>query len=217
MNRVNQELIDQLSEDLTPVRTMKYRDGVLMAATALIASVLIVAFVNGLWQAGLAGQASPYFYITNALLLAVGFAGATSVITMASPRVGNRHEGPRWAMAMLGAMPVAALITWLAQGGGAEHAHAIPGDPHALKCAVSGVAGGMLTAFVLFAWLHRGAPVSPNAAGLHLGVASGALGSVAYGLSCPIDSVMHLGFWHVAPVLIFGLIGRFIAPRFLRW
>lgn len=216
MNSVNRKLIDQLSEDLTPVRTMKFYDGLLMAVTSLLASVLLVALVNGLWQAGLTGQASPYFYITNALLLAVGFAGATSVITMASPRVGNRHDGPRWAMAMLGAMPIAALITLLAQGGG-DHAHTVPGDPHALKCALSGMVAGTLTASVLFAWLRRGAPVSPNAAGLHLGVASGALGSVAYGLSCPIDGVMHLGFWHIAPVVIFGLAGRFIAPRFLRW
>lgn len=216
MNPANLKLIDQLSEDLTPVRTMKFRDGMLMAITALVASVLIVAFVNGLWQAGLAGQASPYFYITNALLLAVGFAGATSVITMASPRVGNRHDGPRWAMAMLGVLPVVGVITLLAQGGG-DHAQAIPGDPHALKCALSGMAAGTLTAFVLFAWLRRGAPVSPNATGLHLGVAAGALGSAAYGLSCPIDGVLHLGFWHVAPVLILGLAGRFIVPRLLRW
>lgn len=212
MTGANKDLIKQMTDELEPVRAMRPADGLLLVAMALIATVLLVAFVDGLWRDGLTGGASPYFYITNGLLLLLGLASATSVITMATPRVGNRHDGPRWAMAMLGVMPAAAMVALLSASGGESFA-----DDHALQCVSASLLASVASGGVLFAWLKRGAPVSPTAAGLHLGVAAGALGSVAYGLSCTIDGVAHLGLWHVAPVVITGALGRLLGPRLLRW
>jgi hypothetical protein len=59
--------------------------------------------------------------------------------------------------------------------------------------------------------------VSPTRAGLHLGIASTALGSAAFGLACPLDSTVHLGVWHVAPVVIGALVGRYLLAPLLRW
>lgn len=213
MNGVNQPLIEEMAQELQPVRAMQLRHGLALVALALVGTIILVGVIDGIWTAGLAGSASPYFFITNGLLLLLGFASATSVVTMATPRVGNRHDGPRWAMAMLGVVPVAALVTLLASGGvtGALN------DPYGLTCFGSGLVSGLLTGFVLFTWLRRGAPVSPNTAGLHLGVAAGALGTAVYGLACPLDGIAHLGLWHIAPVAVAALIGRFALPRFLAW
>ena len=58
MNSLNRELIDRLTEELHPVRAMRLRDGLLLLAMALIASVLLVALFDGIWHAALAGTAS---------------------------------------------------------------------------------------------------------------------------------------------------------------
>lgn len=213
MNRINQDLIEQLADELQPVRPLKMRDGLLLVAIAALATVLLVEVLDGLWAGILYGQASPFFMIANGLLLVLGVASATSVVVMASPRVGNRHDAPKWTMAMAGVLPIAALITLAAQQSGAE----MLDDPYGVGCTLAALAASSITASALLFWLRRGAPVSLNTAGLHLGVAAGALGSVAYGLACPIDGIVHLGIFHVAPVIIAGMLGRLVVPRVLRW
>lgn len=213
MNRVPNPLIEQLSSDLEPVRAVRMRDGIVLVALALVVTTLLVEFVEGLWMAGLTGSASPFFYIGNGLLLVLGVATGTGVLTMASPRVGNRHEGPKWALAMAAVLPLAALVTLLAQPGGIGGYH----DPFGVHCLTAGLVASLLVAGSLVAWLRRGAPVSPNTAGLLVGVASTALGSASYGLSCPLDGVLHIGFWHAAPVAIGAVVGRFVLPPLLRW
>lgn len=213
MNRINQDLINQMADDLQPVRALKMRDGLLLVALAAVVSVLLVEVLHGLWAGILEGQASAFFLIANGLLLVLGIASTTSVVTMASPRVGNRHDAPKWTMAMVGVLPAAALITLAAQQSGSV----LLNDPYGVKCMLAALATSLVTASALVFWLRRGAPVSLGTAGLHLGVAAGALGSVAYGLACPIDGIVHLGIFHVGPVIIAGLVGRLIVPHLVRW
>ena len=213
MNRINQDLIDRMAGELQPVSPLKLRDGLLLVALASLAAVLLVHLLEGLWAGILLGQASAFFMIANGLLLVLGVASATSVVAMASPRVGNRHDAPKWTMAMAAVLPAAALVTMAVQQSGS----AMLDDPYGLLCAIAALASSSVTATALLLWLRRGAPVSLNTAGLHLGVAAGALGSAAYGLACPIDGIVHLGIFHVAPVIVAGLIGRPAVPRLLRW
>ena len=213
MNRINQDLIEQMASELQPVRPLKTSEGLLLVALATLVTVLLIELFDGLRAGILQGQASAFFLIANGLLLVLGIASATSVVTMASPRVGNRHDAPKWTMAMAAVLPIAALITLAAQQSGAD----MLGDPYGITCLLAALGASSITGFALLFWLKRGAPVSLNAAGLHLGVAAGALGSAAYGLACPIDGIVHLGIFHVAPVIVAGLIGRLIVPRLVRW
>lgn len=206
-------LIEQMAADLQPVRTIKFRDGVILVALAAIITVLGVEIVDGLWRGIVNGQASPFFIIGNGLLLILGVSSANSVLKMATPRVGNSHDGPKWAMAMAAVLPLAAFITLA----GHDHGMSALDDPYGLTCFLSGLVASTVTAGALIYWLRKGAPVSPNTAGLHIGVASTALGSVAYGLSCPLDGVVHLGLWHAAPVVVGAIIGRYALPPLLRW
>lgn len=213
MNRVPNPLIEQMVADLKPVRTLKIRDGAVLTALTLLVTVLAVELFDGLWRGIMAGQASPFFLIGNGLLLVLGIASAHSVLSMATPRVGNSHDGPKWAMAMAAVLPLAAFVSLA----GHDHAGSALNDPYGLACFGASLVASVLTAGTLIMWLRRGAPVSPEMAGLHLGVASTALGSVAYGLACPLDSVTHLGLWHAAPVVVGALIGRYALPPLLRW
>jgi hypothetical protein len=213
MDKSTQTLIQEMAEDLQPVRALRLRSGLLLLLAAVGLTVLGIALLLGLWEGIWQGEASVLFLTTNGLLLILGCAAASSVLRMATPRVGNRHEGPRWASLMLAVLPVAAVLSLV----GHEHPLGEIADPHGLQCFGAAMLASLLSAAVLFYWLRRGAPVAPRTAGLHLGIAATALGSAAYGLACPMDGAVHLGLWHVAPVAAGALLGRYLLPPLLRW
>lgn len=213
MNHHPNPLIEQMAAELQPVRPIRFRDGLMLVGLAVLVTVLAVELLAGLRRGAWEGQASAFFVMTNGLLLILGCASTNSVLKMVSPRVGNSHDGPKWAMAMVAVLPLAALVTLLSR----DHPLAAINDPHGLACFGAGLSASVLSAGALIFWLRRGAPVSPSSAGLHIGVAATALGSAAYGLACSLDGVVHLGVWHVAPVLFGALIGRFLLPLLLRW
>lgn len=213
MDRQPNPLIEQMTAQLQPVRPIRLRDGLLLLALASLFTVLGVELIEGVWRDAWTGGASAFFVVTNGLLLVLGIASASSVLRMASPRVGNHHDGPRWAMVMVAVLPLAALVTFM----GANNPLAALAHHHGLSCFGAGLAASVLTAAVLGYWLRRGAPVSVASAGLHLGVAATALGSAAWGLACTLDDVVHLGFWHVLPLAVGSLVGRYLLPPLLRW
>jgi hypothetical protein len=213
MKRATNPLIEKMAAELEPVRSIKFRDGLVLVSLAMLITLLAVELLSGLWLGAWTGQASGFFVVTSGLLLILGCASTNSVLRMASPGVGNNHDGPLWAMAMITVLPLAAVVVLL----GNDRGLASISDHHGLACFGAGLAASLLCAVALVFWLRRGAPVSPATAGLYIGVASTALGSAAYGLACAADSVVHLGIWHVAPVIAGALIGRFLLPSLLRW
>jgi hypothetical protein len=213
MERSTNSLIQQMADDLEPVRPLLMRDGILLVVAAVALTLLGVALLPGLWRGLWMGDASMFFVVTNGLLLVLGCAAASSVLQMANPRVGNQHDGPRWASLMVAVLPVAAIVSLL----GHEHPMEPLTDTYGFKCFGAAMLASLLTAVSLVLWLRRGAPVAPDTAGLHLGIASTALGSAAYGLACPLDGTIHLGVWHVLPVALGAAIGRYLVTPLLRW
>jgi hypothetical protein len=213
MTRSTNKLISEMADELTPVRSLRLRDGVLLVAAAITLTLIAVEVFSGLWCGVWEGNASTFYILTNGLLLILGCASTSSVLRMAAPRVGNQHDGPRWASLGVAILPVAALVTLL----GHEHPAEALGSLHGLKCFGAAMLASSLCAVALYLWLRRGAPVSPAAAGVHLGMASTALGSAIYGLACPLDGSIHLGIWHVFPVLLGAVAGRVVIAPLLRW
>ncbi|UIP06785.1 DUF1109 domain-containing protein [Erythrobacter sp. SDW2] len=213
MNRSNQALIAQLAEDLTPIRPMRMRSGLALVAAATAGTLLSVWLAAGFWSGMLTGEAAPFFFVTHGLLLMLGLASATAAIALARPAVGNRQDAPKWAAAMVAVLPLTALVIAFVTGAGLAGL----ADEHSIHCLTSGVATSALSFVALGYWLKRGAPVSTQTAGLFAGIAAGAIGSFAYGITCPIDGVAHLGLWHVLPVPICGALGRLVLPRLIRW
>ena len=213
MNRVPTSLIDELASDLAPVKPIRLWHGLALVAVTALVTVLLVELLDGLWRGIMAGHASAEFFITNGMLALLGAAASYAVVTMASPRVGNTHEGARWSAIMLVLLPMTALVMLGMSGFG----QAVTGDMYGFECFMAGSAFGLLTAGALTVWLRRGAPVSLKSAGTYTGIAAGAIGSFTYGLACPIDDIGHLGIWHVAPVILSGVAGRLAIPPLVRW
>jgi hypothetical protein len=189
------------------------RHGLTLVALATGLTIGVIVVLQGLWSGLANGQAAAIFFITNGLLALVGIAAAREVVRMATPRVGARQDGLRWLMAALAILPVTALLLVALEGTVAGHDHAANG----LHCFVAGTGSGAGVAAALVVWLRRGAPVALKEAGFYTGVAAGALGSFAYGLSCPFDTTGHLGIWHVAPVAVYAAMGRIAVPALIRW
>lgn len=214
MLRDPNQLIATLVDELRPVRAMKARDGLTFAAIAGTITVALTIGLLGLRSDVAQGRFEPLFLFANIVLLIIGLACAIAAVRMAMPRVGHISQGWKWAVAMAGLLPVAALIM-LASG--TEPMPAAMLTSHDLKCVAMGLALGLMTAAVLVQWLRRGAPTSPERAGLLVGLASGSVGILAFGFHCPLDSFYHVGVWHMAPVAIGGVLGRLLIPRLLRW
>jgi len=213
MKKSNQSLIDDLTADLQPVRPVLPRQGALWVGAAALGTVILVALLLGVWEGVTSGRASAFFFITNGMLACLGGAAAWTVVRMANPQVGNSAGPVLWSTTLLAILPASAIVTQTVHGRISE----VLTDPHGAACAEQGIAFGMITAIALVLWLRRGAPVSLSAAGTLTGFAAGAIGSFAYGLSCPMDSLGHLAIWHCIPVALCALVGRFTVPVLVRW
>lgn len=213
MDRAPNKLITELAADLEPVRPIRETSGILTLAAAFVLSAAGLVLVEGVNRSLSDGHSSPLFFVATALFAVVGIAAALAVLKMASPRVGNRQDGVRWSLFALSALPFAAVAAGaIGRTLGADFV-----DPEGFACMLFALAGGVMIGGALVFRLRQGAPVSLDAAGTYTGVAAGALGCVAYAMSCPIDSVGHLGIWHVLPIAIAALIGRLIVPPLIRW
>ncbi|MEL6878665.1 MAG: DUF1109 domain-containing protein [Pseudomonadota bacterium] len=213
MNTNRENLIAGLADELEPVRRITTRSGLLLLAFATLVAFGVSVAVFDFWSGMFEGEASPFFWVTNGLVLLLGLACTLALVVGGSPRVGQRQNAPGWAAAMVAILPIAAIISLIPGG----HAHEGMNDPHAWYCTRASLAAALLVGVASVLWLRRGAPVSLNRSGWLVGTAAGALGTVAYGITCHIDSISHLGLWHVAPIAVSAVIGRLVVPPLIRW
>ncbi|MDJ0642112.1 MAG: DUF1109 domain-containing protein [Erythrobacter sp.] len=210
-----EDLIAALTEDLTPVKRVKPMEGgVLIGFATLVAAIVSIAAFEW-WDGLLTGEASGYFLITHGLLLVLGVASTAALVSGALPRVGARANAPLWGAIMLGILPAGAIISLLSGHG--NHAHEGLNDPVAFMCTTASLSAAALVLVAAVLWLRRGAPVSLERSGWLAGLAAGSLGTLAYGITCPLDTFSHVGLWHVAPVAIAAAFGRIVVPPLIRW
>ncbi len=216
MSRTHQnhsELIGSLTENLEPTRPIRLAHGAMLAVASAVATAIIVELAGGIRAGFLYSMDVPLYLVANGLFAVLAVAASATVIKMVSPRVGNRHNGASGAIAMLIVLPVAAFVTLVIEG---SHGTVV-NDHYGVSCTIKALLASTLVAGALTLWLRRGAPVSLSIAGFYIGTAAGAAGSLLYGLSCPVTSVAHLGIWHVMPIVIAAVVGRFAVPYFIRW
>lgn len=214
MVRNTDTLIAELVSGLEPVKPLSFTRGfgLAMAATATSAAAVIGLF--GMRADLLSGQFAPVYLIATGLFLVLGLAATVTVIVMSQPRVGNDHSGWAWAAMTAALLPLAAVLVALGRGPDTvSRAEAL----HGLECLALGGGFAALVFVVLVYWLRKGAPTSPERAGLLTGVAAGSLGIFAFSLHCADNDIVHIGLWHSAVVVLAAAAGRGLVPRIVRW
>lgn len=214
MQRSSDALIAELVGGLEPVRPLRFGEGLGLALAAAGFSTVMVIGLFGLRSDLLAGSVNPMHLVATGLYLGLALAATVTVVVMSRPQVGSDHTGWRWAAMMAGLLPLAGVIVGMSRG---TILLAGKGMGHGTDCLVVGGTASLAVFAMLTLWLRRGAPTSPDRAGLVAGVASGAFGTFAFSLHCPDNDIVHIGLWHSAVVLAMAALGRAMMPRLIRW
>lgn len=209
MNTKPDPFVVGLVAKLAPVTPMKASVGLGCATASLAVAIVTVVALMGLRR-----DVSALFLLSSGLFLLLGAAASLSVIMMGRPSVGSEHGGWVWAAAMAALLPATTLLMGVTHGPAAW----AESDPATgMLCLAMGLLFGLVTGGVLVAWLRRGAPTSPERAGLLTGIAAGSFGIFAFSLHCPSNDLYHIGVWHSLSVVVAAAIGRLAVPPLIRW
>ncbi|MEO9599054.1 DUF1109 domain-containing protein [Parasphingorhabdus sp.] len=213
MSGVANNLIDDLVEELEPVRALKPKTGLAIAGGLTVIAAIAVMMILGVRNDLMIGMADEMFFLRSGVLLMLGTATAITVVNMARPGVGKLNRGWIWALITAALFPATAAIMSAINMPPVEALRPMEG----LKClTISGIAA-LTIGSGLTLWLRQGAPTSPERAGWLVGIASGALGAMAYNIHCPFNDIYYVGLWFTIPVIVSALVGRLAVPRLIRW
>lgn len=213
MSKVANSFINDLVDDLEPVRTLKPSGGMAITAILTIAACSSVAFFMGVRGDLSMGMAHEMFFLRSGVLLMLGIATAFAAANMARPGVGNLNRGWIWALVTAGLFPLTAAIMSAINMPPVEALRPSEG----LRCLTVSMMSSLVIGGGLTTWLRQGAPTSPERAGWLVGLASGALGAAAYNIFCPFNDIYYIGLWFTLPVLVSAIVGRIVVPPLIRW
>jgi hypothetical protein len=209
------QLIDQLSSDVAPVRrhAVGWRLGLGVAAGAVVSTLLIAVSLGIRPDLGVAMRGFAFWMKWSyTISLAIGAIWATS--RLARPDSGGLRR--LWLLAIpvvllagVGAMELIRTPQreWLAMWLG-----------HSWKLCPWLVLTLSMPIFIGLLWsFRRLAPTRLRAAGAAAGLAAGAFSATVYCLHCPEVSAIFVLTWYSLGISLAAAIGAMLGPRLLRW
>ena len=210
-------IIDAMVADLSPIAPLRPSSGLIagLAATALTAGA--VAFLFG-WRTDiLAGQPSMLVVARSSVLLLGGGAMLLGAVLGALPGRDDRWAS-RTGGLLLGLLPLSlTALAARAMVGDAPLSFAEVGGLSAARCLAVSLGCAVLVAGAITLWLRRAAPTRLARAGWLTGWAAGALGTFAYSLYCPSNSLEFAATIYPAAMLLSAALSRLIVPQLVRW
>lgn len=214
MSRNTDMLIDELVGGLEPVTPVRIVHGLWLAFATLMVTFAAAIAITGLrWNLSMLAD-NPIYLIATGSFLLLGSMAAFSLVRQSKPRIGANNSGWKWAALMLVILPLAAIISSLDSW---QTDFTFTSTFDGLGCVMAGTLFGGLTFASLIWWQRRGAPTSPQRAGLLTGIAAGCFGIAGFSLGCEHADIIHIGIWHSGAVIVSTVIGRLVVPPLLRW
>ena len=210
----SEELVQSLVGDLRPVRRLWGVD----RRTLLWEGLAFLCVGLGTYALGPRVDLSsklrqPSYLLENGSLLLLFALSARSAFRLSIPGLAQNERSRFW--------PVLGLILWGALVGirAVQGAHAaISGAAFVftgIPCIVRMGCLGLVPGVAVFFMVRRGAALHSGWAGLWALVAASAPAMVGTQLLCPKDDPLHVLVWHLASVLLTGLIGAALGRRYL--
>ncbi len=220
----NENLIDRLAADLSPVRPRtRTRDAVVIAlvcAVELVAFFLVAALgdqMPGMMPMPLQHMpiAQPSFWWKLACLLPIAcVSGAAAIASLRPP------AAPRRALPALAALIAASLAAgWAidAAHGGAGPLLARLDWRNGLGCAAKMAMLSVPPLVGLGLLMRRGAATDAAATATLAGLAAAAWGAFVFVFACPSNDPFYIAVWYTLGCGAVTLAARIVFPRLTRW
>lgn len=224
---MNQQIsmIDNLVDQMQPVKTIKKRHGLMMCLSALVALSIIVVMSFGMRQDMSSLQPSSALVLRSFVLLVLGFSAALAIfysVHHPDPEDGKflRFVRKSWKYTLLLsiAFPILAAMSLLTEPPTSyEHANNMLKFNTVIKCVSFITIGAMSLAFMMAFWAKKGLITNPQKASWLIGIASGGFAGAAYSLHCVSDTLVYNGSWFTVSILLTAILSRVILPHILRW
>lgn len=209
----DEELVRSLVADLTPVRRLCSVE-LRTAAWALLAlgCMSLGASLLGLRGDLMRKLGDPTYLIESATLLVVFASSAWSGFRLSVPGAEPARLGR-----LIPGLGAAVWVLLIASRGACDSCAALTVAPAGWSCVWRIVGLAVAPGAAMFALLRRAAPGERARTGGLAVLSTSALAALATQMVCRDDDPAHLLHWHVAPVLIAGLLGvaagRLLLPR----
>ncbi len=215
MNKT-QSLIEQLSQDVKPVKPMPKPRILALGLCAVMAIYGLAAqYILGL-RPDLAVQfMRPLFVAETVLLVQLLFCSAFAAILSLYPDIYQKSawlKVPFLLFALLFLLIIVQLFLPI------DGRMVVPDESaHKMECALCIAAVALIPAAIIFMMLRYGATIKPLQAGVFAVLAASAVGCLTLRLAEANDSMMHLALWHYLPTLLFASLGAFLGKFLLKW
>jgi hypothetical protein len=199
---------------LSPVTALRPSSGLIagLAATALTAGAVELFFG---WRADiLAGHPSMLVVARSSVLLLGGGAMLLGAVLGALPGRDDRWASRAGGL-LLGLLPLGLAAAAMINQTPLSFAEV--GGLSAARCLAISLGCALLVAGAITMWLRRAAPTRLARAGWLTGWAAGALGTFAYSLYCPSNSLEFAATIYPAAMLLTATLSRLIVPQLVRW
>ncbi|KPF81929.1 NrsF family protein [Novosphingobium sp. AAP93] len=212
-----EQTIEALVGDLRPVAPLRLWTGVLVGLGLTALAVGGVWLVFGLRADVMAMHPAPIVVARGAALLAGGLVLLVAALRAAVPGRGDEGATALGTM-ILGIMPIG-LMGLLLQGIVARQRPSFAElTTHiTLRCFCIALAASLLVGAGLIRWMRRAAPTDIVRASWLIGWAAAALGTFAYSLFCPSQTMAFVTAVYPAAMLVAATVIRLATPPLLRW
>ena len=208
------ELIDNLSHDLAPVRPSRpphHRVALWLLLSAPV--IALSVWVFGPRQDIAAKLVELRFIAEQLAALLTAVAACAAALALTTPGADRR-------IVLLPAIPGSIWLTTLGIGCIADWLRARPNTltlyPEA-ECLLYIGAIGAIPAAILVTMLRRGAPLAPRAALFMAGLAAAGLANFGLRLFHTTDAGLIVLVWQFGSVMVLSLAASLAGPHFLRW
>ncbi len=208
-------VIEQLTEDLAPVRPRRFWvDASIMAVIAVIELVLL--FAVGFAQLDMHRMMSqPSMGWRIASLGLISLVSGFLAIRSFDPAYSARGS-LRWLALIIVICVACGLVLSGAPAGMASVIHRLDWR-NGVQCASKIVLLSIPPLIALAALGHRGAPTDMRRTPLLIGLAAAAWGAFVFVFACPFNDPLYILVWYGVGCGVVTLVARFLLPRFARW
>ncbi|GEO01502.1 hypothetical protein NSE01_33340 [Novosphingobium sediminis] len=212
-----EQTIEALVGDLRPVVPVRLWRGMILGLGLTALSVGGVWLTFGLRPDVLTMHPAPIVIARGAALLAGGLALLVAALRAALP--GRADQGATTLGTMiLGILPIGLMGLLLDGIVARQRPNFAEIQPFlGMRCLGVSLAASLLIGGGLAAWMRRAAPTDLARAGWLTGWAVAALGTFAYSLFCPSQTMAFMTAVYPTAMLLAAIVIRFAIPPLLRW